>query len=75
MERSSGDREDIDGDRGTDHRLILPPQTNKILFKASVTTGLWLEPTYFLEIFFEWSHEIIDIFTDEYLEYEITSFF
>ena len=24
---------------------------------------------------FEWSHEIIDIFSDEYLEYEIASFF
>jgi len=48
--------------------------TDKVFFKAPITTGFWLESTEFGISFFDWSDEIQNIFTDEDLEYKISSF-
>ncbi len=55
--------------------LFLFSHTDKILLEASVTTGFGLESVYFGEVFFEWKYQIIDIFSDEYFEHEISSLF
>ena len=55
--------------------LILFPKPDKVFFKTSLTTRFWLKPTHFCKIFFEWCHEIMDIFSYKYLQYEISSFF
>ena len=47
--------------------------TDEVFFEATISTCLGLESAYLLEVFLEWEHEIIDIFSDEYLEYQIAS--
>lgn len=55
--------------------LVLLSHTDKIFLKTPLSTRFWLESVHFNKMIFEWSHEIINIFPDEYLEDEITSFF
>jgi homoserine trans-succinylase len=55
--------------------LLSFPYTDKILFETPISTGLRFESTDFFEVGLEWEHEVVHIFTDEYLEYEITSLF
>jgi hypothetical protein len=51
------------------------PYPDKILLKTSVSTGLRLESAHFFEVGLEWEHEVVHIFTDKYLQYEIASLF
>jgi hypothetical protein len=51
------------------------PYTDKILLKTPISTGFWLESADLLEVGLEWEHEVIHVFTDEYLQYQITSLF
>jgi hypothetical protein len=53
--------------------LIFLPYAYEIFFKTPFSTCLWLESVYFDKVFLEWSHEIIDILTYEYLEDKVTS--
>jgi hypothetical protein len=39
--------------------------THEVLFETSVTTCLRFKSTYLIEVFLEWHHEIIYIFSDE----------
>ena len=54
--------------------LVFLSYTDEIFLETPLSTGFWLESVYFDKIFFEWSHEIIDIFSDEYLQDKIASF-
>ena len=56
-------------------RLEKLVDTDKILFEAAITTGFWLEPRDFFEVFLEGSDEVIDILTDEDFQDEFPSFF
>ena len=53
--------------------LISFSYTNKIFLKTPISAGLWLESADFLEVGLEWEHEVVHVFTDEYLEHEIAS--
>jgi hypothetical protein len=57
------------------HLLLSFPYTDKILFETAISTCLWLESADFLEVGLEWEHEVVHIFTDKYLQYQITSLF
>lgn len=55
--------------------LVLLAHTDEIFLETPFSARLWLESVYFDKMLLEGSHEIIHVFTDEYLEYEIASLF
>ena len=63
---------DSEAPRDNIQRLLLS-HTHKVFLEATISTCLWLEPADFVEVFLEWEHEVVHIFSDEDFEYQIAS--